>query len=347
MIAQDYLKLLGIEPRLFHKINKDLELFIDTGMYSHEQGLAKAYIPTSNINHLLKGYSQFLTSGKQESIAKPKLSKSKQIISQGNTKVNLEALESLNDKFERCNDHIRLYQCSQLIIEAKSNDGYLLGFYGKAKSGRLYGLGVTLQNMHKEIRDAALSQQGLYDYDIENCQPTLFYHFYKGNVLDLYIKNKKDMRKDLSEWVGVSEDLIKRCLIALFFGAQTNGYESSIVEYLGAEKAKVFTECGLIKSLNKELKEARKAVLDSERGQKALGLLSAKDLKNMSYNQKIAHILQNFESQILNVWMQNYNLEVLMHDGANSYQDIDTQELSSLILKETGFKVSFSKKLMP
>lgn len=343
VISVEYLKLLDISPRLFNKINNDLGLFESNNHYSKDKGHAKAYFPTTTINELLKGYIQFLKSNKALPVEQLRLKRvSKNLFDNGDTQINLTALEALCERYEASNEVYKTFMCSQLIIEAKNNNGVLRGLYAKAESGRLYGVGVSLQNAPKEIRLAALSNLNMIDYDVENCHPALFKHFYNGSLLSLYCTNKESMRNTLAERVGVDVGLIKQALLAMFFGCSMSPVKGALVDIL-KDKVEVFLNEAFVQGLNKELNQARKAVLNSEEGQKALKTLKRKDLEAMTANQKVAHILQNLESTILMAVINKYQPEYLFHDGFVMSADVCTKELSVHIKEATGFSVEFQK----
>lgn len=349
-ISVEYLKLLSLDKRTFNKINNTFNLFrISDIAYSHHKGIAQGYFPNPIINQLLRSFY------KQARISSTKpLKRLKGMYYHNDLEINVGALNELYDEIQSLpitdNDsHLnctKLMLINHLLIEAKANDNKISCFYQKARSGRLYGIGINLQNINKDIRKAALQGFGYKDIDLENSQPSLLLNFYKGETLQYYVNNKSKIRQRLANLIDEDITTIKNILISLFFGASTQlTPKSSVVKKLGMEKATVLLTDSWVKDLIKDIRKAKKELLSSDTGVNILTKLPTKVLENMKLNHKVAHILQNLESQILILCVKNYNADLLLHDGFITKDAVDLKELSTLVKNELSLEVEFSREL--
>ena len=103
--------------------------------------------------------------------------------------------------------------------------GNVLHRYMESPSGRLYALGgASLQNAPAVIRQAALS--GRWDYDVENCHFAIAAQMAKKAgcqcvAIEHYMANKKAVRKEIADTIGISIGQTKTCLLAVMYGART------------------------------------------------------------------------------------------------------------------------------
>lgn len=105
-----------------------------------------------------------------------------------------------------------------------TGDGCIMQRYIESPSGRLYGLGVSLQNSPRILRKTALN--GLIDYDINNCHFSLIQQMAQQNGVRCvhigdYLKRKNQIRDEISHEIGINIEDSKKCLIALIYGAKT------------------------------------------------------------------------------------------------------------------------------
>lgn len=128
----------------------------------------------------------------------------------------------------------------QLIFE--ENGSHWLGQnYEEADSGRLYGQGVNLQRVSKEVRHAVLGQCHMYDIKaasyalLTSLALEINPELEVSEIVD-YVKNRTQIRKSIATEVGISEMRMKAIFTSLGFGARTaNTPYASIRKSLGAK----------------------------------------------------------------------------------------------------------------
>lgn len=106
-----------------------------------------------------------------------------------------------------------------------STSPYLHEYWETADSGRVYGQGMSLQRMTKEVRHAALGCCHKYDFKASAfalmaglataINPTLNCY-----ALRDYIKNRAVIRQRLGKELGIAEEVVKEIFTALGFGAE-------------------------------------------------------------------------------------------------------------------------------
>lgn len=115
----------------------------------------------------------------------------------------------------------------QLIAQSSFHEGQsvLPEVYWTADSGRMYGKGLSLQRVPKDVRNAALGVCHSYDFKA-SCyalmtglalaiDPTL-----KVASMIEYIKDRSEIRKTIAEELGIEEDKVKGIFSSLGFGAK-------------------------------------------------------------------------------------------------------------------------------
>lgn len=111
---------------------------------------------------------------------------------------------------------------------------YIREVWRQVDSGRIFGLGNSLQRQKKEVREAALGVCHKYDFKAcafalmaglaHSIDPTLKI----GAVLD-YVKNREKIRERVAAEVGIERKLVKTLFTALGFGAGlANNYQCAI-----------------------------------------------------------------------------------------------------------------------
>ena len=224
--------------------------------------------------------------------------------------------------------------------------------YREAISGRIVGLGLNLQNVKREVKNAALADQ--YDHDIENCHTNFTAqlgkrHGLKTESLDWYnsIKTNTD-KTELIELASLFTDNpsdFKRAMLALIYGAPLNSSHGAIKDILN-EYASDFINHTEIKELSREAADIRACVIanaPTRRGQLINHLNKPLELANESVTikTKYAHILHGLEAQMLHHAISLYGdqISLLSHDGFVTKQPIDTAPLTELFEQSTGLVI--------
>lgn len=263
------------------------------------------------------------------------------------------------EKLER-----RAEWAATLIILANATfggRGWLHMRYRESDSGRLYGLDENLQNCPSEVRMHALD--GFYDYDISNCHYTLLAQMASrydipSPKIQSYIDNKGAVRQGLADQLQVDKQKIKDCLIGLIYGAKLSahkipgkGKDSAIYKALGAEKGAELLKTPLFAELASEVKQVGLALLAKWPVRSGSLVNDAGwGVRRTEHNRKkLAHLLQGAEALILKTAVEYVearkpeNIILLQHDGFTAKEEVDREDLSAHIERETGYRVVWER----
>lgn len=273
-------------------------------------------------------------------------------------KVNIDKLKSLacvdyyNNLDKDMDKHIRNRLHAIKLIEAVDENECIRFYYCESSSGRLYGEGLHLQNTSRIVRNAALD--GLYDYDISNCHFSIMYQLCErqGVILNNvrhYMNNKSQIRKDISEYVGVEEDKIKKALISLMYGAILSSSPcSSIPDTIGKEQVDKFIKHSFVNGLYNELKKNKKVLISNAKknGQNYLNAMNKSTNINEKKSSILSHLIQGVEASILNIIGEIHgdNIVLLQHDGWVSKIKIDKVKLMQNIYDRSGFNIMIEEE---
>jgi len=125
------------------------------------------------------------------------------------------------------------------VVDGKT---VLLEYWEDTDCGRIYGHGLSLQRVPRQVRNAALGPCHKYDFKASSyalmtslalqIDPTL-----KVAALRDYIKYRSIIRRRIAAEVGISEEWMKEIFTAIGFGAKTTDNPYSYVRgKLGADK---------------------------------------------------------------------------------------------------------------
>ena len=116
----------------------------------------------------------------------------------------------------------------QTMIQPADNtnsEPYIYERWTMADSGRIYGTGLSLQRIPKEVRHAALGYCHKYDFRAcafalmgslaKQIDPTL-----KIGALEDYIGNRAKIRQRIADQLNISVELVKTIFTAMGFGAE-------------------------------------------------------------------------------------------------------------------------------
>ena len=253
----------------------------------------------------------------------------------------------------------RLNYIQKLLIWTKTDIGknrYLLHRYVENKTGRLYAIGsVNLQNAPREVRQAAL--QGFYDYDIENCHYSLFHQLaqqagYQTPAIEHYLAKKTTVRQQIASDIGKPVDLVKKCLLAVIYGAEASEYwKAAIPRYLGLHHAGLFHGHDRVMALSDELSAGRRAIVKHHKPSRMGNVRNAmrRNIKATEPDKKIlAHLLQGIESKILEIARELYQDSIILmqHDGFTSQAKLDYSRLINTVKRRLGFRIEMSEELL-
>jgi hypothetical protein len=238
-------------------------------------------------------------------------------------------------------------------------------FEYKDKSNRLWH---PLQRYRKEIRTQLLADHGYpHQYDISTCAPTLIHQKsqmiteiidskgkWQQGPMDLYLfaltrylKEKDQVRKQLSQELDLPIPAVKEVINALFAGAViSKNMDSDIYHILNGDVSRIewLKQDTYIQELVADIKTCWEYL-------RPIMPLRTKTTKKgterrLPVNSKQKwHLYFELERQVINsvrTYMEERSIRYfLIHDGWSSSSEIDRDELSDYVRTTTGFDLQF------
>ena len=230
--------------------------------------------------------------------------------------------------------------------------GYVPLRYAEAKTGRLFGLGPSLQNASRCVRNAALA--GCCDYDISNCHWAFVYARAVAAgcpcpVIEEYLSNKASVRGAIASAANISVDQAKECLLMTIFGApRTVRKQDAIPSTIGVEAARRLYKVPAFQELHGEIGKARKAILQAWKpsGGGFVNAVGLRILASKSAPKRFAHLLQGMEALALMevVRDQGENVQVCVHDGWVTRHQVSRSHMESIIKRALGCPVQLEER---
>ena len=210
-----------------------------------------------------------------------------------------------------------------------------------------------LQNVRKNFKKTVFADAGLnYQYDIECCAPTLIHQYAQKLDMDLYLfalrkylKDRKEVRREIGEFCHITEDQAKRVVNALFAGAKiANNSQTSIYKMLNGNESSIkkLQEMKYITDLRADIKVCWDYIkthhyfntIKCKNGLTRRVPMSSRQKWNIYFEQE-RDVLESVK-RYLDLTNNKYFLE---HDGWTT-NEIDINELRDYIMSETGYKIS-------
>lgn len=258
----------------------------------------------------------------------------------------LESLIELRDKTK---------QIRRMAHTDVAGLGNVMHVYKESPSGRLYALGgASLQNAPKELRKAALV--GLWDYDLSNCHFAIIAQMGRAAgvhcvAIEHYMGNKKAVRSEIANAIGISIDQTKTCLLAVMYGARTSTWhENAIPETVGVDAAKRLNDFPLFANIAADVKRAGAAILAHNKLNRQGGLVNvfgksvlAKDKKS---TQLLAHLIQGVEALAIRACLEvdPGAVVLIQHDGFTATKKLNVATLERAILDATGYMLTLEEE---
>ena len=231
--------------------------------------------------------------------------------------------------------------------------------YEQKSTGRLTEVLFGLQSNEREVISATL--HGMWDYDLQNAHFSIFSAWAKklGHatpVVDEYVKNKTQIRRELVEHCQADLNDIKQSLISLMYGAPLNANPkfASIPKRLGSEAAKLFISYPFVKNLKQEIAAIGKYIVEdtySSRGcyVNAMGIEPPNISAATAKFNLLSHALQGVEALALKTVVAQHGKDILlcMHDGWISRTKLDCNQLRDSIFRTTGFDLGIEEAQLP
>lgn len=230
-----------------------------------------------------------------------------------------------------------------------------LDFQYQDKASRLWH---PIQNIKREYKSHIMTEMGLVNqYDIESCAPTLLLQYAQHLGMDEYLfavndylKNKTEIRNKLAQEMEVEPKVIKVIINALFCGARIgNSPEFAISHLLNNDLAKItfLKENEFIQELRKDIKLIW-SYIETTLPVIITTTKSGKTRKLPLNSKRRWAVYFQLERQVLNQ-VREYlkstgNKHFLEHDGWNTQQEVNQQELIDFVKNKTGFQISIKQE---
>ena len=272
----------------------------------------------------------------------------------GGVKVNYSSTTLTSKGFTLEGIQQRIFEIDRLLATSREqNSASIPVFYKEAKTGRYTAKYAILQGYHRSVRYAAL--RGCYEYDLEAAHQNILVqlldreqiNFPELDVVREYVENKQGTREQLATDLNTSIDTVKEILQALTYGAQlTSNKRQKIFESCEGDLELIDRVINnpWLKQFASTFKIAHKHLVGKNKIIKnAVGI--EREIKEKA--KAMAHILQGYERQILDVLIANSepnDVALLVHDCIVYYTPKSTTELTRIVKENTGFELEFSEK---
>ena len=261
-----------------------------------------------------------------------------------------EIIRDLEDRFELSNKDKRLLSTSKMVKHLSGDNGIFLQQYRESDSGRLYGIGISLQNCPKKLRNAALRDQ--FNIDISNChfailQGLALKHGLDTPQIDYYVNNRNDELRRLSGLTGEEEKDIKIALLAIIYGAGISN-QKALTQILKDGCEEFISDIEVI-ALHNEVGLVGREIIDLDRRTSQLKYLKNVLGKSIEYSSKefgsmLSHILQGYEAKIMRLVIEKHSdkISLLLHDGYIFKEEIDVREIEQDIKEQIGLDITMT-----
>jgi hypothetical protein len=342
-----------------------------TNDYYNPKGTAKAYNSTKAARQIVA--NRMIQNA--DTIRPMEGRKGKAIVSRDcndNKKVckgNIQLMQSVNrskvkellnqvagEKRTENNDRI-MFACLGVLNNSrfKSCNDDMPNRYREATGGRIVGVQLNLQNIKREVKNAAL--QGQHDHDIVNCHGNFTAqlgkrHGEQTDTIDWFNDLKSNKDKDNGEYSRFveqftdNEKAFKTAMLALIYGAPLSDRAGHAINSLLYDGATDFINDENIKEFVREASNVRAVVLSkAERRKGQLFNHLGKPLEisdnRVTSKTKYAHILHGFEAAMLHNAIRLYgdNISLLSHDGFATKRPIETDSLEQEFQYQTGLTI--------
>ncbi|MFC1776930.1 hypothetical protein ACFL3I_06275 [Pseudomonadota bacterium] len=225
--------------------------------------------------------------------------------------------------------------------------GVIKQTYKESNAGRLCGHGtLSLQNVKREVRYIALA--GSHEYDLSTCHFQFMAHYARQYDIPApwiieYANDSTEFRRRAGERVGISPSKVKTALLAILNGApRGRSYRNSMPGIIGVNNIDRFYADPVLNELTLEATEIgdrmRQEATIAEDG-------TIENCRGKSHNgsngQRLSHLLQGLESEVLHLIIEQYGDRILIvqHDGWTMSEYVNPREIEELIERELGMRM--------
>ena len=241
----------------------------------------------------------------------------------------------------------------QWATEEFADELATLEFKYEDKSYRLWH---HLQNVKKECRSIVLANAGLkHQYDIQCCAPTLIHQYAQKCDMDLYLfalrkylNNRKQVRQEIADYVGIHVDTAKEIVNALFAGARiANSDDTAIYKMLSGNIKQInkLKEMQYITDLRADIKICWEYIkpftyhdtIVDKAGRTRKLPMSSKQKWNIYFQQERVVL------DCVNRYLRESNRKCFLEHDGWTCNELDVEELREYILENTGYKIQIDE----
>jgi hypothetical protein len=231
-------------------------------------------------------------------------------------------------------------------------DGYVMHRYAQSRSGRLYGVGVTLQNTPTLIKEAALA--GQWEYDFSNCHFTILDQMaaqfgYDCTAIRHYLGNKNAIRAAIADQAGIKVEQAKVCLLATLYGARASlSRENAIPEEIGADAAARLYQVEQYMAIKADIQGARQKILAGwprTRNGRLINAFKKAIPRTAKAEERLAHLIQGVEALALKtvIDMHPDQICLVQHDGWASPDRLSIKTIEEAVMEATGYRLDLEE----
>lgn len=217
----------------------------------------------------------------------------------------------------------RAIALQQFAIALNGTYGCVPQFYDiSPKTNRIHGVGLTIQNMHRDLRTALLN--GCHTADIENCFFTVLSQLGKYPAVEDYANNAKPIRYAIANDIGSTYEPVKISLLSMLNGATVKG--DALALHLGnTDTVEAFWNHPTVKAIYHDCRKAQKD-------------------KGFATPKQFASFLMREEQRIARVMSEGTRLVMPLHDGIVTRERLDEKEIENRIKTMTGYRTTITTK---
>lgn len=229
--------------------------------------------------------------------------------------------------------------------------------YSMAENVRLSREYHPLVYCEKEIRARVLADAGYrFQFDIKSAFFSLISQWWasasshKIPYLDKLVESPDEIRKELSELLGVPVGVVKQILTSLLFGARLNrvpSYSLSCFRWLGCDSEKwgVLIGNSFVQELRRDVVQLRRKCRTTSLGIENSPILVSDKNKDSLYI--LCEWLEKKVRDAMTEYCQQKGMRVLkIHDCVAVDADLSVEELVMEVKLKTGFVVKLSKEAL-
>lgn len=256
---------------------------------------------------------------------------------------SLESIERLIDAVGRV---LRMARTDVL------GEGRMVHRYCESGSGRLYGVGVTLQNIPAPIKQAALN--GQWEYDFSNCHYAILDQMaarfgHDCTAVRHYLANKKAVRQQIADEAGITPERAKECLLATLYGARAAlSWQHAIPAAIGKEAAARLYRTGAFREIKEDIQTARRKILAGWPTTRNGWLKNdfGKSIRATdSPEERLAHLIQGVEAKALKTVIDMHPDQIVLtqHDGWVSIDRLNVPAIEGAVQATTGYLLTLEE----